>query len=212
MRAIPGVLLMWLLLVCLQGCELAKMEEPKRMPVSPPGILPVGGDPMNPPPANRTAAQPPAASTPAAQPQPSTAAQPAPAAPPADNKGIIGKTTAKVVNAKEAKQNPNVKEVENKITGSDPITVASSAYVVLRSRPQVLAFQATLKQIKEGEGRTPTYDEFMELMQQNRIEFTELYPWQMYGYDPDTGGIVVLEDSQKKAEIYKAAGLKPDGT
>lgn len=212
MRAIPGVLLMWLLLVCLQGCELAKMEEPKRMPVSPPGILPVGGDPMNPPPANRTASQPPAtappaAAAPVAQPQPVAAAQPAP---PADNKGIIGKTTAKVVNAKEAKQNPNVKEVENKITGSDPITVAASAYVALRSKPQVLAFQATLKQIKEGEGRTPTYDEFMQLMEQNRIEFTELYPWQMYGYEPDTGGIVVLEDSQKKAEIYKAAGLKPD--
>lgn len=212
MRTISGLLLTGLLVVQLVGCDAPKIEEPKRMPLSPPGILPVGGgDPMNPPPASQdrqpqNTAQPPMAAPPPA------AANPAPPVRPADNKGIIGKTTGKVVNAKEAKQNPNVKEVENKVGGSDPLTIAASAYVSLRSRPQVLAFQAALKQIKDVEGRSPNYEEFMQLMRDNRMEFAELYPWQMYGYDPDTGGIVILEDSQKKSEIYKAAGLNPDGT
>jgi len=199
-NTIPGLLLTWLLLAQGSGCELSKVEEPKRMPLAPVGIAPVGGDPLNPPPANPSA-------KPAAAVEQPAAAQPAR---PADNKGLIGKTTAKVVNAKEARQNPNVKEVENKITGSDPLTVATSAYVSLRAKPQILAFQAALKQIKALEERNPTYDEFMELMQANHIEFAEIYPWQMYGYDPDTGGIVILEDGQKKAEIYKAAGLNPD--
>ena len=202
MRTIQGVILAWLL-VYATGCELAKIEEPKRSPLAPSGVLPGGGgDAMNPPPATQ-AANPPAA----AQPAPAAAAP----ARTADGKGIIGKSTAIVVNAKDAKQNPNVKEVENKVSGSDPLTVAASAYVAMRSKPQILAFQATLRQIKEGEGRIPTFEEFTTLMEENRITFVELYPWQMYGYDPDTGSLVVLEDSQKKAEIYKAAGLNPDG-
>jgi hypothetical protein len=34
----------------------------------------------------------------------------------------------------------------------------------------------------------------------------------MYGYDQDTGGIVIIEDIAEKTRIYKAAGLDPNGT
>jgi len=50
------------------------------------------------------------------------------------------------------------------------------------------------------------------MMRQHNIEFTELYPYQMYGYDSSLGAIEVLEDSALKAEVYSQAGLNPDGT
>lgn len=178
------------------GCDV---RPPAARPVAnPPGIAPIGMDPMD---GGRAA--PVAGANPVPQP-------PAPAAnPPAnDGKGIIGKMTAKVVDVKEAMaQNPNLKVVENKTGGDDPLSFAASAYVSARSQASVLGFQAWLKQFKIVEERNPTYAEFMQAMKENRIEFTELYQWQMYGYDAQAGMIVVLEDGAMKAERYKAAGI-----
>ena len=123
------------------------------------------------------------------------------------NKGIIGKTTAKVVDAEKAKQNPKVVEVENKVSGSDPLSVAGSAYVSITSRASTLGFQQALKQHKALNGKNPTYEEFMQMAKQNRVEFTELPPYQMYGYDAKQGSIVILEDKAEKIRLYKKNGI-----
>ena len=187
-----------LLLTSIVGCEV------KPRPVgNPGGLAPVGLDAANPGGAGAPAAAP-AGAVPAAQ---------GPAAnPPAnDGKGIIGKTDAKVVDVKQAMaENPNLKVVENKSGGDDPITFAASAYVSARSQASLFGFQAWLKQHKIVEERNPTHAEFMQAMKENRVEFTALYPWQMYGYDSQAGMIVILEDGAMKAERYKAAGLNPD--
>lgn len=192
------------LYAALPGCDVFRVEA-ERKPAAPAGILPVGEN-------LQSLSAPPAASPPATPPGPVAPVTAPPAAPSASNKGIIGKTTAEVVNSKEALQNPNIKEVPNEASGGDPLSFALSAYVSIRSKASTLGFQKALNDHKGIEGRPPTFSEFKQMLQQHRIEFTELYPFQMYGYNPDTGNIVVLEDTQKKAEIYQAAGLNPDGT
>ncbi|MES2788950.1 MAG: hypothetical protein V4719_04955 [Planctomycetota bacterium] len=186
------------------GCEDLDPNKKARPVLTPPGIAPVGMDVEN---AGKAA---PVAGAPADPQAAPPAAAPAANPPANDGKGIIGKTDAKVVDVKQAMaENPNLQVVENKTGGDDPLSFAASAYVSMRSRASVLPFQAWLKQHKIVEERNPTYAEFMQAMKENRVEFTALYPWQMYGYDSQAGTIVILEDGVMKAERYKAQGLTP---
>ncbi len=123
---------------------------------------------------------------------------------------IIGKTTAMVVDAKEARKNPKIVVVENKISGSDPLTIAATAYISMSSRNSLLNFTNQLNTIKAINGRDPTFEEYQELAQQLRIEFARLPAWQMYGYDSDTGGLLVLEDKAEKIRRYKKNGIAID--
>lgn len=119
-----------------------------------------------------------------------------------DGKGIIGKTTNHVVDMHKAmEENPELQIVENRIEGSDPITQATSAYVSLRSKPQMLAFQSQIKTEMALNQRPPTYEELQKMMKTHGVQFAMLYPWQMYGYDEKTGKIVILADPAKEAEI-----------
>ena len=123
---------------------------------------------------------------------------------------IIGKTTAKIVDANEFLKNPKVIVVENKVSGSDPFTIAASAYVSATSRASAANFKRQLDIIKATNGRYPTYGEYMQLATQLRIEFAMLPPYQMYGYDPETGGLVVLEDKAEKIRRYEERGIRID--
>ena len=149
------------------------------------------------------------------QEQPPAAEQvaPEPAAQPAggdQKKSILQKTTAVVVDAKKALENPEIIVVDGKIKGVDPFSQAGSAYVSMSSRVSTLGMQQAIKAHKALNDRFPTYDEYMQMMKENRIEFAALPPYKMYGYDAETGNILVLEDKKKKAELYKEAGIPLD--
>jgi len=137
-------------------------------------------------------------------------AQPAQQPAPQNSGNVIGKTTAKVVDAEKATQDPNIVVVENKISGNDPLSVAISSYFSLRSKASTLGMKAAINQIKGVEGRNPTFDEFMKIMNDSRVKFAMLPPYQMYGYDAKLGGIVILQDNADKAERYKKAGIPLD--
>jgi len=183
--------------ISLCGCE-DSMPAPsgERQPANVPGIAPVGG---------LSELQ-----QPESDPTPPPVVQPSATQPAAPKQGIIGKTTAKIVNAREATQNPKVVEVENKITGSDPITIAATAYVALSSKASALNFKNALNLHKATNDKNPTYDEFLKLKDQYRVEFAMLPPYQMYGYDETTGGIVILEDKAEKIRRYNDAGIPLD--
>lgn len=130
---------------------------------------------------------------------------------PNDNKkSIIHKTTAVVVDAKKALENPDIIVVDGKIKGIDPFTQAGSAYVSMASRVSTLGMQQAIKAHKALNDRFPTYDEYMQMMKENRIEFAQLPPYKMYGYDAESGTILVLQDNKKKEELYKKAGIPLD--
>lgn len=149
----------------------------------------------------------------AANPQPAAAPNAnAPAAAPAQPTGpIIGKTTAKIVDLAEAKKNPKIVEVENKVTGSDPLTVSFNAYVSITSRASVLNFKHQMDILKEtNDGKYPTFKETEKLMKQLDIRLAELPPYQLYAYDAKTGGIVLLEDKAEKIRLYKQQNIPLD--
>lgn len=193
------------------GCgdfKKAMESDTKRAPVTLPGMAPIdqaGGAP--PPPVTSAAPTPPAA-------PPADPAQAAPPvagntpAPPPDKTGIIGKTTAKVVDKKAAMAaNPELVEVPNSLQGGDPISLAASAYFTIRGRASTLGLQNELKTFKALNERNPTYDELVGMMKTHGVEFAMLPRYQTYGYDAQAGTIVVLEDKAEKARLYKEAGV-----
>jgi hypothetical protein len=192
-----------LVAVLLMAAGCTKLEdEPEasggRAPVTPPGIAPVGGLDLGQPNA-ATPSQAPAGQTPAAPPSGGS------------RQGIIGKTTAQVVDLHAAMaQNPNLKIVEQRAQGGDPITFALDAYVDVRSRVSTLGMQRDIQAYKALNDRFPTYAEFMDTMRQHGIQFSMIEPYRMYGYDEKTGAIVVLEDPDDKRRRYEAAGLSVD--
>ena len=117
---------------------------------------------------------------------------------------IIGKTTSKIVDLAEAKKNPKIVEVDNKVTGSDPLTVSFNAYVSITSQASVLNFKHQMDILKEiNDGKYPTFKEAQKLMKQLNIGLAALPPYQLYGYDAISGGIVLLEDKAEKIRLFK---------
>jgi hypothetical protein len=102
---------------------------------------------------------------------------------------------AKVVDMSVATKQPNLKVVENKIAGNDPLSVAASAYVTQRGRVAMMSLQNSMKMFKAMNGKPPTFKEFLEMMKQHNVELSVLPPKRLYGYDPKTGGIVILENT-----------------
>lgn len=176
------------------------LNDPGRQPVAPGGVASSG---------DVSAVQDAAgggAAAPAANPQPAAApvANP-PADPPEQPKGsIIGRTTSKLVDAAEAKKNPKVIEVDNKVTGGDPLTVSFNAYVSITSRASVLNFKHQMDILKAtNDDKYPSFKEAEKLMKQLNIHLAELPPYQLYGYDAKTGGIILLEDKAEKIRLFK---------
>ena len=163
-----------------------------RPPVTLPGIAPAGG---------LDAGEP---ATPAAAPAP--AAQPG-----GERRGIIGKTTNQVVDLHKAQaENPNLKIVEQRAQGDDPISFALDAYIDVRSRASRFGMTRAVQLHQAEHERWPTYDEFVRMMRENRVEFTMIEPFRMYAYDSKSGEIVVLEDPDEKRRRYEAAGISVD--
>ena len=52
--------------------------------------------------------------------------------------------------------------------------------------------------------------EAMQLMKQMKIEPAALPPYQLYGYDAKTGGLVLLEDKAEKIRLYKLSNIPLD--
>ena len=144
-------------------------------------------------------------SEPAAAPD-ANAATAAPAQP---SGSILGKTTKTFVDLAEAKKNPKVVEVDNKVTGSDPLTVTFNAYVSATSRATVLNFKHQMDILRDtNDDKYPTFKEAQKLMKQLNIELAAtLPPYQLYAYDAKTGGIVVIEDKGEKIRLFKVHNI-----
>lgn len=113
-------------------------------------------------------------------------------------KSIIGQTTVKVVDKMTFMQAyPQMKIVDNKLRGSDSLSIAVGAYVSQRARVSVLGMQSALKTHRVLNGRFPTYKEFVKMMSDHKVTFTELPANQVYAYDSKGGNIIVLEEPAK---------------
>ena len=124
---------------------------------------------------------------------------------------IIGKTTAEVVDKQQAMaENPDLVIVDSKVSTSDPITFAARAYIAKSAQVSTFGFQRAVQTYQAEYDRYPSYDEFLRMMKENRVQFAEMPSYRMYGYEAQTGTIVILEDKALKAKIYEQAGIPVD--
>ena len=200
-----------LLALTLNGCSdlnEALNSEPKRRTATVPGIA-SAADIEDVQDATGGVAPSTPAPQPTPQPTPPTpAAAPAPGpTTPKPRRTFIGKTTAEVINYTKYRTNPFIVVIENKIQGSDPLTIAATAYVSASSRISSLNFKRQLDIIKASKGRAPTFVEFEKLQKQMKIELAKLPRYQAYAYDESTGGLLVVENKQYKIQIYRKAGI-----
>jgi len=206
--ATPTTTLLSLLALTLNGCSdlnEALNSEPKRRSVAVPGIASAADiqDVQD-----ATGGVSPSTPTPQPTPPPPPAAAPAPGpTTPKPRRTFIGKTTAEVINYTKYRTNPFIVVIENKIQGSDPLTIAATAYVSASSRISSLNFKRQLDIIKASKGRAPTFVEFEKLQKQMKIELAKLPRYQAYAYDESTGGLLVVENKQYKIQIYRKAGI-----
>mgnify|MGYP007059515978 CR=1 FL=1 len=125
--------------------------------------------------------------------------------------GIIKKFTQEVVDAQVELQKDHIVEVVNEVKGNDPVSVSMSAYISATSQISTMMPQQRIAMFEVENNRYPTYDEFMQIVKAENIQFAMLPPYQMYGYDAEAGKIMVLEDTKDKAERYRRAGTDEEG-
>ncbi len=126
-------------------------------------------------------------------------AEPAPAKRP----NLIKRKTSEVLDKHKAMaENPNLIEVENKITGKDPLTVSLEAYISASSRINVLNFQHQVDLMRAmNDNRPPSYEEIIKLIKQTKMEFNALPDYQKFAYDEKEGKFLILEDPQEKKRL-----------
>lgn len=132
--------------------------------------------------------------SPAEQPSPEPTPEPKP------KKGVIHQTTDQVVDAKEWLKKQGIEGKDGDIEGVDPFSRAASSYFTLAAQASTLGLQSAVKNYRALNDRYPTYEEFMQMMRENRIEFAKLRWYEIYGYNEDTGKILVLVDTVAKEE------------
>ena len=138
------------------------------------------------------------------------AANPRPQDQPKDREAIFGKTTAEVVDMKKAMaENPDLKPFQRQGLGSDPLSQYANAYIYLSSEIQMQSMKHQLDILKvDNDFKNLSYEQFMKFVKDNNFQFSPLKPWQKYGYNEDTGSMVILQDEAEKKRRFKEAGIE----
>ncbi|MGY8769204.1 MAG: hypothetical protein ACKVH8_12365 [Pirellulales bacterium] len=124
--------------------------------------------------------------------------EPAPSS--TEKKGIVGKKTKVVVNALEALKDPNVFLPDGNQEGKNyPSQVTSSLFTV-GGKVSTFGMQRWVQGHEALNEEFPSYELFMEKMQEPGIEFVQLRSYEMYAYDEETGAISILRDKK----LYEA--------
>ena len=126
--------------------------------------------------------------------------KPAPA--PVKRPNLLKRKTKEVADKYQAMaDNPKLIEVENKITGKDPLTVSLQGYIAMSSKVNVLNFQHQINLMRAMNDRNPTYKEIVELIKTTRMEFNALPDYQTFAYDEKEGKFLILEDPEEKKRL-----------
>jgi hypothetical protein len=144
-------------------------------------------------------------------PEPIAANPPVPAPPPAEPKPATTthflKREAPLVDKKQAMaENDKLVEVQNRINSTNYLSQLSQAYFAAGSSLQLSQLKHQLDLMHAENNKWPSFQEFSDLIKQFRIKLGNLYEYQMYAYDDETGEICILEDRAHKKRIYEAAG------
>jgi len=127
-----------------------------------------------------------------------------------DREGIFGKTTAEIVEVKQAMaENPDLKIFQRQGLGNDPLSQYANAYIYLSSEIQMQNMKHQLDILKvDNDFKNLNYTQFMKFVKDNNFQFSMLKPWQKYGYNEETGSMVILQDEAEKKRRFQAAGIE----
>ena len=119
---------------------------------------------------------------------------------PVKRPSLVKRKTSEVLDKQKAMaENPKLVEVENRITGKDPLTISLQAYLSASSRINLLNFQHQIDLMRAmNDNRPPTYKEILTLLKQTKMEFNALPDYQWYAYDAKEGKFLILEDPEAK--------------
>lgn len=140
------------------------------------------------------------------------------APPPQTNQQTIPNVEPKIVEwPKYGQEHPNVVPVDGKVEGFDPYSSAASAYVNIPARIEGMAagynakLQSQIDALDGGKDPQPmSYQAFVNDYKKSGRRFKATRPYRLYGYNPKTGNVVLLEDKAMKARIYKEKGIPLD--
>jgi len=125
---------------------------------------------------------------------------------PAKRPNLVKRKTQVVVNYTLAtEENPKLYEVENTITGKDPLSTSLEGYVAASSKVNKMQMQHQINLMKAPTGVNPTHEELMDAIKNNNIQLNALPDYQMYAYNEETGEFLILEDPEAKEEFQKEA-------
>lgn len=114
---------------------------------------------------------------------------------------IIGRKTREVLNVKEELKKPNVRVIHPDVHGNDPLTQYRTAYLKAASFVGSLPLKQWIRQQKVLNDRYPSYDELQEFMKKYpALQLPVLTGGRKYGYDEDSGEVVVLEYAQEDGD------------
>ena len=142
---------------------------------------------------------------------------PPPQPAPEDDKTIPNEDARIVEWPKYKNENPSVVEVDPKVEGFDPFSAAASAYVNIPARIETLTggynarLQSQINAIEGGGDPKPlSYSEFLKSFAQAGGKLKNQPRYRLYGYNPQTGKVVILEDKAMKKRIYEEKGIPWD--
>lgn len=128
-----------------------------------------------------------------------------------DEDKFFKKTTAEVVDAKKAlAENPDLAVFDRNGLGNDPLTQAANAAVYLSAEVHMMNIKHQMDLLREmdEDHKYPSYEEFMKFVKDNNFQFSMLKPWQMYGYDDETGSMMILQDEAEKKRRFEEKGIE----
>jgi hypothetical protein len=139
---------------------------------------------------------------------PAPAQAPVPAEEKPDKPTHFLKRVAELVDKKQAMaENDKLVEVDrNRMSSQNYLTAVGQGYFAAASRLELLNLQNAVNQMQALNERYPTFAEFKDLLKQTGVRLGNLYEYQMYAYDDETGEICILEDRAHMKRIYEAAG------
>lgn len=128
-----------------------------------------------------------------------------------DEDKFFQKTTAEVVDKKKAlAENPDLAVFTRNGLGNDPLTQAANAAVYVSAEIHMMNIKRQVDLLREmdEDHEYPSYEEFMKFVKENNFQFSKLKPWQMYGYDDETGSMMILQDEAEKKRRFESKGIE----
>ncbi len=126
----------------------------------------------------------------------------------AESSSHVGKQTKEVLNAKELASDPNWTVAASDPTQVRGFSAAGTAYNRAAALGGTANLETWIKLEHASNGTYPTYAQLVDYIGKNPVDMPALRVYQHYGYDEETGQVVILENQAEKKERQGSLGIE----